>query len=655
MRSVSAVVFSFCVVFLAGCSGMPGTISNTTNPPTGAVAGTGFRGAVHGGQSPINGAHLYLFAANTTGYGNTNSSISLLNSNVTTQVPAGGQDGSGNYYVTTASDGSFSISGDYTCPSKASQLYLYSIGGNAGSGANSGAGLLAALGACPASGTLSSTLYVVVNEVSTIAAAHSLAAYLADTTHISSSGTTLALTGIANAFATAANLENLGTGVALSTTPGGNGAVPQTKINTLANILAACINSTGPSSTPCTTLFNDATIAGVPTTDTAMAAVSIQRNPQANLTALFALQAGNPPFQPSLSVVPNDFTIAISYTGGGLNGPAGLAIDGSGNVWVSNAGAPSISELASNGTAISTATGFTGGGLTSPFPSQAIPGIAIDTAGNVWIVNAAGGLSEFNSSGTPISGSGGYTGGGLNIPNFLAIDKSNDVWVGNRGDLSLSEFSSTGTPISGSGGYTGGGLSAPSGVAVDVSGNVWAANNGVSGGTEGGNSLSEVSSTGTPISGSSGYTGGGLVNPFTLAIDPSGDIWLTDSDPSTAISEFNSSGAAISGNSGFTGGGLNAPVGIAFDGTGNAFFSNYSGNSITKFDSAGAPISNSNGWLGGLSGPTEIGFDGSGNLWVASSGNNTVTEFVGVGRTPVVTPVVANLVAPYGSHAVNKP
>jgi hypothetical protein len=56
-----------------------------------------------------------------------------------------------------------------------------------------------------------------------------------------------------------------------------------------------------------------------------------------------------------------------------------------------------------------------------------------------------------------------------------------------------------------------------------------------------------------------------------------------------------------------------------------------------------------------LSGPTEIGFDGSGNLWVASSGNNTVTEFVGVGRTPVVTPVVANLVAPYGSHAVNKP
>jgi streptogramin lyase len=221
--------------------------------------------------------------------------------------------------------------------------------------------------------------------------------------------------------------------------------------------------------------------------------------------------------------------------------------------------------------------------------------------------------------------------------------------------LCLSEFSSTGTPISGSSGYTGGGLSAPSGVAIDASGNVWAADNGVSGGTEGGNSLSEFSLAGMPISGSTGYTGGGLVNPFTLAIDPSGNIWVTDSDPATAISEFNSSGVAISGSSGFTGGGLNAPVGIAFDGAGNVFLSNYGGNNISKFDSAGAPISNTNGWQGGLSGPAEIAIDGAGNAWVTSSGNNTIVEFVGLGRSPVVTPIVANLVTPYGTHAVNKP
>ena len=40
------------------------------------------------------------------------------------------------------------------------------------------------------------------------------------------------------------------TGSALTTTPAGNGTVPQQTINTLANILASCINSTGPTIAP---------------------------------------------------------------------------------------------------------------------------------------------------------------------------------------------------------------------------------------------------------------------------------------------------------------------------------------------------------------------------------------------------------------------
>ena len=56
---------------------------------------------VHGGQQPIAGAKVYLYAANTTGYGN--AAVSLLQS-------AGGTvaDGSGNYYYPTTSGGNFS-------------------------------------------------------------------------------------------------------------------------------------------------------------------------------------------------------------------------------------------------------------------------------------------------------------------------------------------------------------------------------------------------------------------------------------------------------------------------------------------------------------------------------------------------------------------
>ena len=98
-----------------------------------------------------------------------------------------------------------------------------------------------------------------MNEVSTIATAYAIAGYATDATHVSSSGSTLAATGIANAFASVTNLETLNTGVALATTPvanGGNGTVPQSEINTLANILASCVNSSGavtgpPNPTPC--------------------------------------------------------------------------------------------------------------------------------------------------------------------------------------------------------------------------------------------------------------------------------------------------------------------------------------------------------------------------------------------------------------------
>ena len=84
---------------------------------------------------------MYLYAVGTGGYGgkgiaatSSNASTSLLNSNVLTQVPAGGKDGSNNYYATTGSGGNFSISGDYTCPSASTQVYLFAKGGNSGAG-----------------------------------------------------------------------------------------------------------------------------------------------------------------------------------------------------------------------------------------------------------------------------------------------------------------------------------------------------------------------------------------------------------------------------------------------------------------------------------------------------------------------------------------
>ena len=267
MRPFAGVVFLplACLLPLA----LTGCTLNTTAAPT-LEAGAAISGVVHGGQSPIVGAHVFLFAVNSgvftpnaNGYGN--ASVSLLKSGANTTEDTNTLDPTyGDYYVTTIGLGStcqvggcFSITSDYTCTG-GQQVYLYSVGGDPGlgTGNNPAAGLLAALGPCPgtvgATGqTFSSGLNVIVNEVSTVAAAYAFAGFATDAMHVSSSGTPAAKLGLANAFINAEILETLSTGAANPYPPpgvgyyGGPGSVPQAEINTLGNILAACVNSSG--------------------------------------------------------------------------------------------------------------------------------------------------------------------------------------------------------------------------------------------------------------------------------------------------------------------------------------------------------------------------------------------------------------------------
>src|ERR1700691_3877467 len=101
---------------------------------SGSVPGASLQGMVHGGRQPIVGAKVYLYAANTTGYGN--SAVSLLESGNGTVA-----DGSGNYYYPTQSQGAFTITGDFTCPSAGSQVYLYAVGGDPGLGQGTNAAI----------------------------------------------------------------------------------------------------------------------------------------------------------------------------------------------------------------------------------------------------------------------------------------------------------------------------------------------------------------------------------------------------------------------------------------------------------------------------------------------------------------------------------
>lgn len=658
--SRSLALFS-SVLVLAGCTAAPVMTTNTTQPEQ--TPGTALKGRVHGGQQPIVGAQVYLFAVDATGYGK--ASDSLLTS------PG---------YVTTDSNGNFAITGDYTCPSASTQVYLYAIGGDPTPAVpNSAAGLMAGLGSC---GSLlsggSEYPFIVMNEVSTVATAYSIAGFATDATHVSSSSSALAATGVANAFATVPNLETLSTGTALVTTPAGNGMVPQSEINTLANILAACINSSGPSSAPCTTLLSNALSGGTTGTapaDTATAAINIAHHPIAEVANLFALQTANSPFMPDLSAAPNDFTIAIVINGGSgseFGYPEYLAIDASGNVWVTNTEPyccvwGEVSEFSNTGVNINN-TGYFGFGMAYPM------GIAIDATGNVWTANLggsgyAGTISKLSSTGailnpTGVSGSG-YTAGGLTAGFGIAIDTSGNVWAGNSGSnsvnslpndnghgTSLVELSSSGAVLSGASGFTGGGINGPLGVAIDPAGHVWTANSGTW-------TISEFSSTGTAISPAGGYTGGGLNDPYGIVVDNGPLIW-TANENNSSWSLFSDTGTAYSGTGGYSGDGVTHPFSIELDGS-TAIWIASSNGTLQEFNAAGTLVSGPKGFTDGYTnGFVGLGIDGSGNVWavrpygINGLSTGSLTEFVGAG-TPLVTPVVANLMAPYGTQAINEP
>jgi hypothetical protein len=651
-------VFSsvMCLLVAAGVSASLTGCSLKSSDARTADAGLAIRGRVLGGNQPIAGAQVYLFAANAgvftpnaSGYGN--ASLSLLTAGTLDTNPDATH---GDYYVSTDGTGAFSITGDYSCTPN-QQVYLYATGGNPGLTAgtnNTSAGLLAVLGNCPGAGNfLTATPFIAVNEVSTVAAAYAFAGFATDALHVSSSGTPQALAGIANAFANAANLETLSTGVALAATPSASASstVPQAEINTLADILAACVSTTGAvtggfSPTPCYTLFTNALSGGTTGAqpgETATAAINIAHNPGANVAALYGLTATNPPFT-GLPVQPNDFTIVLTFSGGGIYDPAGIAVDGPGNVWTANPDGNSVSELSSLGAPVSGAGGYTGGGsMSSPY------GIAVDanTPANVWVTNNVGSsVTELNSSGTASAGSP-YTAGSMDQPVGIAIDAAGNLWIANYGNSTVTELTSAGAAYSGTP-STGGGLSAPFGIAIDTSGNAWVANSS-------GSSVSEFTSAGAVHSGAP-YGGGGVSNSEGVAFDSSGNAWISNIGSTTSsVTELNSSGAP-SGGSPYSGGGLSAGGSglIAVDGAGNVWIANLEGGaaapnpgggSVSELSNTGAAISGANGYTGAdasggdpMENPIGVAIDPSGNVWVSCLAN--VVELVGA-ATPVVTPL----------------
>ena len=263
-------------------------------------------GHLRGGQQPVSGAKVYLYATSTTA--NFGTATPLLSS------PS---------YVLSDANGNFQIP-PHACPAGA-YVYVLALGGNPGLAAgtnNADLALAAGMGSCD----VAQSATVNVDEVTTVATAFSLVNYTSSETQVGANiASTSDAVNLGDDFAAIPNLVDLPSGQARTSTLDGTGVVPQTTINSLADSLAPCINSDGTGSA-CAALMAAANVEsgnGTPV-DTFQAAVNIAKNPFLNVAPVYALATSNSPFQPTLASAPANWTIAISYPTGSPSASASL-------------------------------------------------------------------------------------------------------------------------------------------------------------------------------------------------------------------------------------------------------------------------------------------------------------------------------------------
>lgn len=589
--------------------------SSSTSSSTTVQPNSNSSGNVHGGQQPVVGAHIYLFAANPAGYGSP--SISLLDPT----KPGVSSDSVGGY-VLTDTLGDFNFSGDYAC-SSGQLVYALSLGGNPGlpnGGTNPAIALMSSVGLCPPGQTNfdSTPTYIFINELSTVASAYALAGFMTDATHLGYGSSNVAQQGLANAFLNIHNLVSLETGVSLSQTPTG-GDTPQTTLNTLADILVPCVNSDGTSD--CSSLFANApSPAGVAPTDTLAAILNIAHNPSANVANLFGNGVSTQPFQPTLTAAPNDWTLAFTFYAEYMVGPYFPAIDSVGNVWVPNYANNSLTEFSPTGAPLSGAgaSGFTGGGLNLPYA------IAIDNQDNAWVTNYgplnSSTVSKFTLSGTPAVATPYPCSANCFFP---AFDAQQNLWISGTDRAAVLQPSGAVLKMYPT-------ASANSGISIDSTGSAWTIGQA--------RSLYRLGLPATLSMTSESVTSSSNNDLTPNAIDSVDNIWYV-SNKNSAIGESDKTGKQISPAAGYTGGGLHGPAQIAIDGSNRVWVANRDGNSLSAFTNAGAAISPSTGYQApGLNGPRGLAIDASGNVWLTNFTYNSITEFVGI-ATPVVTPI----------------
>ena len=316
--------------------------------------------------------------------------------------------------------------------------------------------------------------------------------------------------------------------------------------------------------------------------------------------------------------------------------PVGIAIDGTGTLYITDryagkltawtlpeAGGAQLNYAATFGTA-----GTGEGQFEHPYSA------AIDGEGDLWVTDHSNNrIEKFTTQGKVLASYGTMGTGNLQFkgPWDVAINKSTgNVYVSDGENNRIEELSSTGTFVRTFGTTGSGALELPKGVAIDSSGNVWVADFGH-------NRIVEFSATGEYMAAYGTYGSGEkqFKSPADIVYS-SGDVYVSDVGDDR-IEELSTSGAYIRsfGLEGSGSGEFYGPFGITTDSAGNIYVVDQGNDRVEEFSPTGSFLASFGSKGSGeaqLNEPTSLTVSSAGDVYIVDTANNRVEHWTPADR-----------------------